>query len=205
MDIYLSEMSVGNNFINLSDNVINFSDCNFDKCRLKITVYHQDGSVWSWSAGAQLHDRAVFTLACPENTDIKTVSGLKSYTGGMFAKYLGCTGNNIDSFISPGVDRVVDRFSKKSLSSWMDSTGNEYTLKLKALVIDFLWGFVSVYPEIRILRTPSKEQDAEFEIYFKPTVDPFFTIGLSYSMAYPSVKMSATGEDYQLLWLPDVA
>ncbi|MBQ3309818.1 hypothetical protein IJG78_04070 [Candidatus Saccharibacteria bacterium] len=202
MDISLSKLDVGNNIVSLGENVLSFSDGSLDADGLKISVYRKTGGIWE--NGAELQRKTVFQLRRPQRPkeEINTVSDLKNYTSGAFTRYLGCISSSMEPFLSPAIDKISERFSSDSLSTWADSTGRECDYQLKAMVLDFLWGLVIVYPEAKISIVPGRDGNIlEANIFFKLVDDPFFTIGFSYRNVDDSTMLALGGKGakYQIV------
>ncbi|MBQ3469946.1 hypothetical protein IJH16_03180 [Candidatus Saccharibacteria bacterium] len=195
MSVNLQESPVGTSVIKL-DGFAHFSDSNFDKEQLAIAVLRCENH---WQDGREclaFQERATFTLRCPENSDIRSVSELKSRMGRDFAKYLGCTRNDIPSSFYPELTGSTRMYREHEMFCWLDNVTDDHTYKLKALVIEFLCGEIELLPEVSLLKVPNSSVTEEYTLYFRPLLNRLFAISLTFSKTKPHVRLAGDTGKY---------
>ena len=195
MSVNLQESPVGTSVIKL-DGFAHFSDSNFDGDRLAIAVLHCEDH---WQNGREylaFQERATFTLRCPENSDIRSISELKSRMGRDFAKYLGCTRNDIPPNIYPELVGSTRMYREYEMFCWLDSVTDDHTYKLKAFVIEFLCGEIELLPEVSLLKVPNSSVTEEYTLYFRPLLNQLFVISLTFSKTRPHIKLAGDRGQY---------
>lgn len=195
MSVNLQESPVGTSVIKL-DGFAHFSDSNFDRDRLAIAVLHCEDH---WQNGREylaFQERATFTLRCPENSDIRSISELKSRMGRDFAKYLGCTRNDIPPNIYPELVSSTRMYREYEMFCWLDSVTDDHTYKLKAFVIEFLCGEIELLPEVSLLKVPNSSVTEECTLYFRPLLNQSFAISLTFSKTKPHIRLAGNTGKY---------